>query len=126
LRDIGDGAGVRRHILASLAIAARDGMDHLTRLIAHREREPVNLGLCGKFNRRSLAQKTLHPRLEICDILREECIFERQHPDLMRDLAKAIAYLRPHTFAGAVAALGLGKARLDIGVAPLERIIIGI
>ena len=128
VRDVADGAGVGGHVLAGLAVAAGGGHDEPAALVAQRQRQPVDLRLGGEGERLVGAevQEAADALGELGDVALGEGVLEAQHADRVPDLGEALGRCGADPRARAVGAAELGKARLDGGVAPLQRVIVGV
>ena len=128
LGDVADRAGVRRHVLAGLAVAAGGGHHEPPALVAQRQRQPVDLRLGGEGERLVGAevQEAPDPFGELGDIAFGEGVLEAQHRPRVAHLGEALGRRGADPRARAVGAAELGKPRLDRGVAPLQRVVVGV
>mgnify|MGYP006284504247 CR=1 FL=1 len=125
LRDLPDGADVSGDIFAHRPVAPRGRLQEPPALVAQRKAQPVDLGLGGVGERILRAEAEIAPdaRVEIGDLLVLEGVGEREHPHRVHDLGEALGGGGAHPFARAVGALEVGKARLDLGVPPFQRVV---
>jgi hypothetical protein len=91
-------------------------------LVAQAEAQPVDLGLgrIGQRRRRIEPQIPADAQVELLDLAALKGIGKRHHPHRVGDLGKALGRRGADAVAGAVGALEIGKARLDLGVARLQ------
>ena len=124
LGDIRNRAGVRRHILADLAIAACHGMDQRACLIPQRQAQPVDLWLGGIGQRRVRFQIEVSPDagIEVLHVGGVEGITQRQHANRMADLAEAVGRRGTDLFSDAVIRFEVWKSRLYRGDPAFERV----
>jgi len=128
LRHVGERPQIGGDVLAGRAVAARRPADQHAVLVTQARRQPVDLGLGGQrhLGVRREVEKAPHPRheLENCGIV--EGIVDAEHRPRMDHLAE----LRRHTCADRerrrVRPHQLGIRRLQLGIAPHERVIVGV
>ena len=127
-RDVVDRAGVCGHVLARLPVAAGRRLQQRAALVAQRKAEPVDLGLGSEAQVRIGGKVQVAPDavVEIANLALFEGVAEREHPHRMPDLREPFGGGRAHHLARAVGALEGGKARLDLGVAPFQRVVLGV
>ena len=128
LRNVGDGAGVRRHVLARLAVAAGRGLPQPPALVAQRKGQTVDLRFSGEGQRRAGGnpEEAAHPRVEIGHVLAGEGVFERQHPHRVADLGEGFRGGRAHLLRRAAGFGEVGEPRLDRQKPRLQRVIVRI
>ena len=128
LGDGGDHSSIRRYILARGTIAPCGRINERAIFIAQRERQPVDLGLSGVVQFILVAETKIFPdtRVEFLHVCIVKCIAQREHTNLMHDLAESFRQRTADLLRRAVGALQLWKARLNSSVAPFQAIIISV
>ena len=129
LRNITNKRHVGRHILAHLAIAARRRAHQPPALIAQRAREPVDLVLHRHRHRRILGQrqKPPHPRDKFPHLVIGKRIVEAHHPHRMANFGQRRRRHRmPHGGRRRIRPHQMRKRRLQLGIAPHQRVIFGV
>ncbi len=111
--------------LPSPRVAARD---EPAALVAQRAGQPVDLGLGGEGDLLVLRQpqEAAHALDELAHLLVVERVAEREHRHRVADLGEFRGRLRADPAARAIRAHELGKARLDLLVAPPQRVVFGV
>ena len=101
------------------------GLHQIPIFIAQRQRQPVNLGLCGEGQRCAAWQPQIFAdaRIEIDNILILEGIAQGQHRHVMPNLAEPFRRGGTDLVAGAISAFEAGKPFLDRLIATFQAII---
>ena len=101
------------------------GLHQIPVFIAQRQRQPVNLGLCGEGQRRPARESQIFAdaRIEIDNILILEGIAQGQHRHVMPDLAEPFRRGGTDLVAGAVSAFEAGEPFLNRLIATFQAII---
>ena len=128
IRNVGERLHVRGHVLAFAAVAAGGGADEPAAFVAQGAGEAVDLGLGGERHPLVLRQpqEAAHPLDELAHLLVGERVAEREHRHRVPHLGEFRRRLRADPARGQVRAHELGKARLDLLVAPPQRVVFGI
>ncbi len=117
---------VRGDILADLPVAAGRRADQHPVLVAQAARQAIDLVLGGEGDRRIFAQReeAPHPRDPFCDLLGTEGVVEAHHANLVCDLRQRRGGDRmPDLAARRIGAHQLREGRLELGIAPHQRIV---
>src|SRR6185437_1823432 len=127
-RNVRDGAQIGGNVLAFHAVAAGGALHQHAMLIAQGGRQAVDLGL-GRH--RDLfgflqAQETAHPAQKLRHILVTEGIVQGQHRHAMAHLGEFFGCLGADAMTWAVGTDQKREARLDLGIAPAQGIIVRI
>ena len=128
LRDVGNGAGIGCHILASLAVAPGRRLHQTATFIAQGQGKPVDLRLGGIDDLAFMVQEAADSVVEIGHILGCKGVFQRQHRHGMGNLAEPFGHRGAHNArrAAPVARHQIGKGRFQRRQPPLHRVITGI
>ncbi len=129
LRDIRDMPHVGGDVLADLPVAARRRAHQHAVLIAQRARQAVDLVLGGERDRLVLrpVQVAAHPRNELGDLLVGEGVVEAHHADFVHHFAqRRSGDLVPDLARGRIRPHQMRERRLELGVAPHQRVVLGV
>ena len=128
LRDVLDGAGVDRHVLALDAVAARRGRDEAAALVTEAERQTVDLGLRREGERRlGLEVEEAADALdETRHVLVLEGVAERQHRRAVAHLGEFLRRLGADLAGEAFVAAEFRELRLERLVALSQGIVFGV
>ncbi len=126
LRNITDMRDIGGDILAHLPVAPHRRAHQHALLIAQRAGQAVDLVLGGDRHRLVLAQRQEppHPRQPFAYLFGGESVVEAHHPHRMGDLGQRRGRDRmPDLARGRIRAHQLRKRRLQLGIAPHQRVI---
>ena len=125
LRNVGDCADVRGHVLAHRTVAARRGKHQLSQFIAKRAAQSVDLGLRGHRHRRVRRQRkeALHPRHELRDLVGGKGILQAEHRPCMGNLGERAGRCRAEPLRRRIRSHQLREALLEVAVFANERVI---
>ena len=120
---------VRGDVLAHQPVAARRGQHQRAVLVAQRARQPVDLVLGGERDCVTLGQVqiTAHPRDELRHLLIGERVVEARHANRMLHFGQRRGgYPMPHLPRRRIRPHQMRERRLQLGIAPDQRIVLGI
>ena len=120
-----DRARIGGDVFPDGTIPSGRGLHQIPVFIAQRQRQPVNLGLRGKGQRRPAREPQIFAdaRIEIDNILILEGIAQGQHRHVMPDLAEPFRRRGTDLVAGAVSAFEAGESLLNRLIATFQAII---
>ena len=122
VRDIGG------HHLAGGAVAAGGGEDQLALLVAQRAGQAVDLRLGGERHLvvRREVEEAAHPADELAHFLLGEGVVEAEHRQRVADLGEMRGRRRADLPRRAVLADQMRELRFQRGIAPHQRVIVGV
>ena len=128
LRNVGDGADVRRHVLAERAVAARGADRQAPVLVAQIGGQAVDLGLDGEGDRGIGLQieEAADAGDEIRDILFVEGVAEGQHRHAVAHLGELLRRRAGNRLRRALDGAEFGKLLLDGFEAAAQRVVLRV
>ncbi len=126
LRHGANGAHVGGDVLAGEAVAARRGLCEQPLAVDHRHREPVELRLRDVVEVARDAETLVDAAVEGLHVLLREGVVEREHRNLVHDLAETAARRSRHALRGRVGRDELGMRRFQRAQFQHQPVVLGV
>ena len=124
-RERANGAGVLGDVFAGLAVAARDGAQHLSVLVVHGHRQPVQLQFGDVFKRLALEQLA-DALVEGAHFIFVQRIVQAQHRRTVPDFHEAFAWFAADALGGRFGCDQIGLLGFQLLQPPHHPVILGV